>query len=796
MRVAAALVVARPRARAREQDLAMLPAHPATRAGGTGGPAPRDGAAAAQLRPAQTPQLGATAAGTPRAASGDEPITQADLKHFVDETLQKERSLAAGAPGVPAADREASAPGPAGTTAAHRQGATGELAHHPTWYDTHSGWYAGGWGGGHWHRNHWCYDNPEWHGPFGDPCVAYATGGDRQFWCEWDGAGADNACPRSCGTCSWRSYYKDETSHERKEHLLREHFDPQEPPPEASGKQAQAQGAGTAAASHGGQGGPVEPKRVAQRRSMTGALLKQVSEMKERLMEVAKATRAVATEVALSRTNNHHLSAGQAKADLANFFQHSQAKVAHKHGESDSSAIQDLISFFDHEPGGKAEGKGTQLSSLREKVAASSKAGKGGKGQHAEANGRASASSSPQIVAHLTRRQKEQMAHKAAAAKKAAAAHRLSSDAATKDIENYWGAFQAKTQAVAKERGHRGMTSQAANKDLDSFLSKMVAKARVAHRATEAAAEARRAKTNGGKEAVPVKHLSDKQAREEFEDWWHKDMATPSKSARAAASSKTGQKHPPQAAAQSRAKSEPSKGLAVFSAEAAAKELESFWQEEFPTPRKAHEQGDQHPRQHHQDVFEDRRQGKARDREREDRRRESRGEGEERQGSEARRLGVPEGREEAVRISHAHRTTSEASRGDLDDYFGKMLRRDNIAAAKQRLKEHPAQPAEQQQPRAEPVALGAPEYAYAGYPQAQYAAYPQVPPAGAAPAEAAPYMSAPQGGMAPGAMQAQGGWQQMPMQPVGPQMPAAQWPQTSLLNPMQAAFGAAYDGYG
>ena len=132
----------------------------------------------------------------------------------------------------------------------------------------------------------------------------------------------------------------------------------QEPPPEASGKQAQAQGAGTAAASHGGQGGPVEPKRVAQRRSMTGALLKQVSEMKERLMEVAKATRAVATEVALSRTNNHHLSAGQAKADLANFFQHSQAKVAHKHGESDSSAIQDLISFFDHEPGGKAEGKG------------------------------------------------------------------------------------------------------------------------------------------------------------------------------------------------------------------------------------------------------------------------------------------------------------------------------------------------------------------------------------------------------------------------------------------------------
>ena len=50
----------------------------------------------------------------PRAASGEAPVTQADLKHLVDETLQKERSQAAGSPGVPVADREASAPGPAG----------------------------------------------------------------------------------------------------------------------------------------------------------------------------------------------------------------------------------------------------------------------------------------------------------------------------------------------------------------------------------------------------------------------------------------------------------------------------------------------------------------------------------------------------------------------------------------------------------------------------------------------------------------------------------------------------------
>ena len=763
MRVAAALVVDKPRGNAREQDLAMLPAKPAAHAGA----APRTGAAAQE-------QIGEQERdGDSRLAkAGDAPISQADLKRFVDETLQKERALAAGAPGVPGADSGAGAAGPAGLSSSSKAG----LAHHPTWYDTHTGW------GGSWHRNHWCYDNPQWQGPFGDPCVAYATGGDRQFWCEWDGAGADNACPRSCGTCSWRSYYKDETSHARKEHLLHEHFDPQEPPPEAPG-QEQAQ------PKESGKGGPVEPKRVAQRRSMTGALLKQVLEMKHRLMEVAKATRAVATEVALSRTNNHHLSSGQAAADLANFFQDKQAKVAHKSGESDSSAIQDLISFFDHEPGGKAAGKGTKLSSLREKVSAGSKGTKGAKKEHAEADNHADATSSPQIVADLTRQQKEQMAQKARAAKKAAAAHRLSSDAATKDIQDYWGTFQAKTQAAATERGHRGMTAQAANKDLDLFLSQMVAKARVALRATEAAEKARRAKTHGGKEAVPVKHLSDKQAREEFAHWWDKDMVSSSKYASStsppADEHSKGVKKPSAPAAQSGAKARRSKGLAVFSAEAAAKELESFWNDEFPTPHASvHEHGEQ--RDEH--TEQDRREGKRRRGQR-GRRNEWREEGERREkgaDSQYSDLGVPHGRDEAVRISHAHRTTSDASRGDMDDYFGKMLRKDNIAAAKQRLKEHVAQPAVQSPAHVAPVPPA--QYAYAGYPAPQYPApqYATNQQLGAVPV----MRPLPQGDM----QQPQGEWQQMAAQPGAAQLPAAQWPQTSLLNPMQAAFGAAYDG--
>ena len=161
----------------------------------------------------------------------------------------------------------------------------------------------------------------------------------------------------------------------------------------------------------------------------------------------------------------------------------------------------------------------------------------------------------------------------------------------------------------------------------------------------------------------------------------------------------------------------------------------------------------------------------------------------------ARRLGLPQGRQEAVRISDDHRTSAEASRGDLDNYYGKMLRRDNIAAAKQRLKEHPVKPeiiSTQPMAMAQQMAY-APQYpqytgyaqpqAYAGYTQQQqYAMYHGL----GAQMQAAPYGT-------PQAYGVQGGYQQMPQQP-GPQVAPAPWPRTSLLDPMQAAFGAAYDG--
>jgi hypothetical protein len=112
-----------------------------------------------------------------------------------------------------------------------------------------------------------------------------------------------------------------------------------------------------------------------------------------------------------------------------------------------------------------------------------------------------------------------------------------------------------------------------------------------------------------------------------------------------------------------------------------------------------------------------------------------------------------------------------------------MLRRDNIAAAKQRLKEHPSRPAAAAAaaaaaPQAAPPQALAPTPGY-GYPQqypGQYAMYGQ----------GVPMQAGPAGYAQPEQPQMQAA--------AGAQVPPAPWPRTSLLDPMQAAFGAAYDG--
>ena len=430
-------------------------------------------------------------------------------------------------------------------------------------------------------------------------------------------------------------------------------------------------------------------------------------------------------------------------------------------------------------------------------------------------------SSTPQIVADLTVEEKKRMAEKAAAAKRAAVAHRLSSDAANKDIASYWAKFVAKAKVAGKKKlkGH-GMTAAAASRDLDSFLAKMVAKARVAHRATEVAASARRAKANSGREAVPAKQLSDKQARKEFESWWGRDMASPlngDKGGHKGAGKEEGTGDKAAEAAKAKSRSSKSKGLATFSAAAAAKALESFWDEEFPTRKKAPARPFEHEHQHERQHEQQDRWSAASLRAQRNRRQEEREDGGGEQalhrhsGSAGHEddvsfLGLPRGREEAVRISHAHRTSSASSRGDLDAYFGKALRRDNIAVAKQRLKQaredpQPAVPATAPAPQA-PAAYTAEPYMAPqnpqNYPQyaqpPQYGMYRQQLGGGGAPLAAAPYAAAPYGD--PQA-QAQGVYmpQQQQEGPAVRQLPPAQWPQNSMLDPMQAAFGAAYDGY-
>lgn len=644
--------------RAREQELAMRPEHGVVVARSSALPhaiqTPRsDEAEPPRADTAQPEDASAeTRSPTPHLAASTA-VTKTDLKRFVDATLRKERAVIVGAPGVANSARGAGGRGPEGPADAH-MAPTG-LAHHAV-PDAHPVGHSLGAGGRHWHQNDWCFDNPQWHGPFGDPCVAYATGGDRQFWCEWDGAGADNACPRSCGTCPWRSYAKADAVRERSEHLIQEHFDPQVPPPELGGQKrpiAPTAAASPNAAAHAPttadrgrtlQDGPEEPKQVKRRRGMTRALFKDVEAMKSRLLEVAKATRAVAKEVSLVRPNNGHLSSEQAAADLAKFYSqwHAAGATPPHRRESDAHALADLLSFFDSEPGG----------------------------------GRGNASFSRQIVAGRTAEEKTKLARKAADARQAAIAHRLSSGAASSDMQAYWGALEAEVAQSSAAKSvatrHKGMTARAASRDLNSYLAKMVAKARVAHRAAVAAVDARRAMTHSDAEAVSSRKLTDAQARQALAGWWHKSMG-----ARPAPAGSDGVKHArPEGIPSGGGHRGKDEGLAVFSADRAEKQLENMLDDVFPTPA-AHlrGRGGAGPKRAHDGAARGHSSPREPDALSED----------EARDDTARRLGLPEGGAQAVRVSHRNRHGSAASRADMVRFFDARMRRDNIAVARQRL---------------------------------------------------------------------------------------------------------------
>jgi hypothetical protein len=119
-----------------------------------------------------------------------------------------------------------------------------------------------------------CVDNPRWRSPIGDDCAKYGYGGDRSFWCSWDGASRLDACPASCGTCT-RGMLKSSVEAEKAvERELSEHYDPQ------------------TLVKTGGVGavdGPREPSKIEERREAKSRLEDEVSSLKKMLAVMAEA---------------------------------------------------------------------------------------------------------------------------------------------------------------------------------------------------------------------------------------------------------------------------------------------------------------------------------------------------------------------------------------------------------------------------------------------------------------------------------------------------------------------------
>ena len=213
----------------------------------------------------------------------------------------------------------------------------------------------------------WCYDNNAWKGPYGDKCTAYRVGGDRNFWCEWDGADAPNACPYSCASCTLRMKAKYMAAHAvaRKDPTALEQQ--QTPAPAHQGSTgaptlAKAQPEAPAVTAQARPAQMLAQKTASAKLSRT-ALVQEVAQLKERLTAIAKAT----------GYNMAHAKDGAGKMGMsdkaaANDMQNFWAKMTAGHGSSDGStrvinsahdANRQLGNFFDSLPvGGKKGGGG------------------------------------------------------------------------------------------------------------------------------------------------------------------------------------------------------------------------------------------------------------------------------------------------------------------------------------------------------------------------------------------------------------------------------------------------------
>lgn len=495
--------------KAAEEQLAEVPApHPGIHA-----PASKHASKHAQKLHAVEPapqHVLAAAAHAHKEKSGQpllfgKPVTQADLQGFVRSTIEKERAALESAEPAAAASKRGEKSEGKETSLAEGDGHYG---HYPL-HSLHS---------------RYCADNSNWRGPFGDPCVSYAVGGDRQFWCEWDGASAGNACPRACGTCSHAALAEDAKLREERRQMLEAHFDPMEAPPTAKfpvaeyGKAQQLHASANTA-----DAGPEEPKTVQTERADSTALLKEIVAMKKRLQGVEAATKGVEKQLQLSRAQNKEFSGRQAADDLQRFYEGKKSrdgggeeavkgafgdKLKRKH--SSAWGVKDLLNWFDS----------------HDEVLKPSKAEQEKRDEEA-AKRRMSDLDATKDIAKYWQTNTNALTASKKAEVAAAAARKLSDSKARHSLEEYWGKEEKRVRKLdkgkTKQAPSAGLTQYsdaAARKDLTSYLKKMVVGAEHAHDATVAAAAARRKEDGAGGAAVDSKGMSAREAANAVADFW------------------------------------------------------------------------------------------------------------------------------------------------------------------------------------------------------------------------------------------------------------------------------------
>jgi hypothetical protein len=361
---------------------------------------------------------------------------------------------------------------------------------------------------GRYSHNWWCWDNPNWRGPFGDPCVEYAVGGDRNFWCDWDGAQAMNACPRSCGTCSYAGLRAEDRVRLRDEHMMKQHFAPHtvvEKHPSPLGAAPRPEG-------------PTEPTAVVRRRSMSGAVLREVEALKDKLREVLRVTRGVAHDQHAMRKHNKQMSSQEAANDLTYYFD-KQAAAPRPRAAKDTQklksrtsawGIQDLMSWFDGSSASAKPSPSVQKASL---------AAKATRGERSM-----SATRAKQDLEGYWVRQSAKPTHLAV---KSGRARKFTAAEAHDDIRGYWDEQTARGGASPSEHKHSAprsglvrYSSTDARKDLAGYLKEQVVAARKDDRKTLALAAAARRMKRDAPEAVASQKMTSKEAAEDIKSFW------------------------------------------------------------------------------------------------------------------------------------------------------------------------------------------------------------------------------------------------------------------------------------